>query len=411
MTKRTNNILWSIGVVLLLGWSGMSLAVSPPERINFQGVLRDASGAPVADGKYAMGFQFFGNGAGACDCGEVHLGSAGCTDATCEADVCAIDPFCCDFFWDLTCTIEAEQFASCQACIADEDVLFNNHGGFSSVAVTGGLFNVALGSSSLIDGLGAGTYLSLGAVFRDFDVVYVETQVNGEVLSPRIRVEGSAYTQNALQLEGKRAAEFIDTSATLQTKAGDLEVQGDVTVGGDVLFSDGSVQVTAFPADPPCFDLALRFVDCGNGTVTDTVTGLIWLQDASCATLPGLGGETGNYVAGNEAAASLQDGDCGLTDRSSPGDWRLPTKAEWQTIIDQANTNGCGAPFFPDTLGTGCCGVDPCAFAGVQSDFYWSSTTLASSPNGAWDARLVFGSVGFGNKTFNDFVWPVRAGP
>ena len=95
MTKRTNNILWSIGVVLVLGWCGMSLAASPPERINFQGVLRDASGAPVADGTYNMVFRFFGNGAGACDCG-VARGSAGCTDATCETDVCTIDPFCCN---------------------------------------------------------------------------------------------------------------------------------------------------------------------------------------------------------------------------------------------------------------------------------------------------------------------------
>ncbi len=84
MTKRTNNILWSIGLVLLLGWSGMSLAVSPPERINFQGVLRDASGAPVADGTYDMVLRFYNRRA--CDFGVVH-GSAGCNDATCEAEV------------------------------------------------------------------------------------------------------------------------------------------------------------------------------------------------------------------------------------------------------------------------------------------------------------------------------------
>ena len=35
-------------------------------------------------------------------------------------------------------------------------------------------------------------------------------------------------------------------------------------------------------ADGPCFDNTNRYVDCGNGTVTDTVTGLIWLQDADC---------------------------------------------------------------------------------------------------------------------------------
>ena len=42
----------------------------------------------------------------------------------------------------------------------------------------------------------------------------------------------------------------------------------------------------------PCFDNFNRYVDCGNGTVTDTVTGLIWLQDAACTALgnpPGWG--------------------------------------------------------------------------------------------------------------------------
>ena len=113
----------------------------------------------------------------------------------------------------------------------------------------------------------------------------------------------------------------------------------------------------------------------------------------------------------NIAAAQLGDGQCGLTDGSSPGDWRLPTDAEWQLILDQANLNACSAPFFPDTLGTGCCGVDPCAFAGVQSSGYWSSTTWVSNPFFAWLAGLNGGNVGINVKPNNNFVWPVRAGP
>ena len=34
--------------------------------------------------------------------------------------------------------------------------------------------------------------------------------------------------------------------------------------------------------DPPCFDNTTRYVNCGNGTVTDTATGFMWLQDAGC---------------------------------------------------------------------------------------------------------------------------------
>jgi hypothetical protein len=55
-----------------------------------------------------------------------------------------------------------------------------------------------------------------------------------------------------------------------------------------------------------------RYADCGNGTVTDSVTGLTWLKDAAC-----LG--SAHWAAANQAAAALASGQCGLTDRSSPG--------------------------------------------------------------------------------------------
>ena len=77
-------------------------------------------------------------------------------------------------------------------------------------------------------------------------------------------------------------------------------------------------------ADGPCVGNTNRYVDCGNGTVTDSVTGLIWLKQADC-----LGYAT--WTLGNQAAAALKSGDCSglLSDGSSPGDWRLSTKDEW----------------------------------------------------------------------------------
>ena len=80
--------------------------------------------------------------------------------------------------------------------------------------------------------------------------------------------------------------------------------------------------MTSTAADPPCSDATgNRFVDCGNGTVTDTQTGLIWLKDASC-----LGSESFNTA--NRLAADLGQGThaaCNLTDGSIPGEWRLPS--------------------------------------------------------------------------------------
>src|SRR4029079_11935142 len=39
---------------------------------------------------------------------------------------------------------------------------------------------------------------------------------------------------------------------------------------------------TATPAATPWSDDTRRYVDCGNGTVTDTITGLIWLKTSRC---------------------------------------------------------------------------------------------------------------------------------
>ncbi len=70
-----------------------------------------------------------------------------------------------------------------------------------------------------------------------------------------------------------------------------------------------------------------RFVANGNGTVTDNLTGLIWLQNAGCADL--------HYWEDTLSwAASLGNGVCGLTDGSSPGEWRLPNILELWSLMD-----------------------------------------------------------------------------
>jgi hypothetical protein len=49
-------------------------------------------------------------------------------------------------------------------------------------------------------------------------------------------------------------------------------------------------------------------------------------------------------------------------------------------------------------------------FAGVQSNYYWSSTSLADDPSYAWGVGLYYGYVASSGKTYTYYVWPVRGG-
>ncbi len=164
----------------------------------------------------------------------------------------------------------------------------------------------------------------------------------------------------------------------------------------------------------PCRAETKRYVNCGNGTITDATTGLIWLRKADC--LP----ET-NWKAANEAAAALKAGDCGLMDGSSPGDWRLPTKAEWEATIARAVALACTfekAPSLTNDAGTACygdgAGTSP---VGVRSVGYWSSTlgvinpllTIFPTTIVSSFVNLQHGDVVTIESMLNFGVWPVRS--
>ena len=141
-----------------------------------------------------------------------------------------------------------------------------------------------------------------------------------------------------------------------------------------------------------------RFTDNSDGTVTDTLTGLIWLKDANCF-------EERTWSQALSDCSGLSDGLCGLLDNSSSGDWTLPNRNELNSLIHSGFYN----PTLSDTDGTGpWLEGDP--FTNVQSNFYWTSTTTPSFSGAAYEVHLGLGTVGGNNKVGVNYIWPVRGG-
>jgi hypothetical protein len=137
-----------------------------------------------------------------------------------------------------------------------------------------------------------------------------------------------------------------------------------------------------------------RFIDNKDGTVTDSLTGLIWLKNTNCF------GKR-NWKGAMLAAKSLKDGDCGpdptliLSDGSSAGNWRLPTMRELCTLIDFSRRD----PALPSDQ----------VFSAFPSGYHWSATTLDNHPGMAWIVYFESGTTcyeGVTNKA--GYTLPVR---
>lgn len=123
----------------------------------------------------------------------------------------------------------------------------------------------------------------------------------------------------------------------------------------------------------------VRFVDHGDGTVTDSTTGLMWSRDE----VPG--GEM-NHEKALAACAALT--------LAGHGDWRLPTRAELLTLVDDTRHNPA---------------LDTAAFPSCKSSWYWAGTLLASDSSCAWIVYFHNGYAYHRHRGYGAFVRAVRA--
>src|SRR4030095_14070418 len=121
-----------------------------------------------------------------------------------------------------------------------------------------------------------------------------------------------------------------------------------------------------------------RFVDNGDGTVTDHCTGLMWQKDTADTNGDGQTPDDGSDALPWCAALAY----CENLSFAGHDDWRLPNVRELESIVDYGGVRSSIDPVF-----------------GALSSVYWSSTTIAGNPPIAWHVDFVSGDVSRGGIT------------
>lgn len=120
------------------------------------------------------------------------------------------------------------------------------------------------------------------------------------------------------------------------------------------------------------------YVDNGDGTITDTTTGLMWQKQDD--------GTTRSW----RFAISYCEG----LPLAGYEDWRLPTIKELDSIVDLSRYNPT---------------IDP-IFSGTKGAYYWSSTTHAFLTDYAWGMSFRNGYGSDTHKSISGYARAVRAG-
>jgi len=135
-----------------------------------------------------------------------------------------------------------------------------------------------------------------------------------------------------------------------------------------------------------------RFTDNGDGTVTDNLTGLMWLKDGGCFRK--------NWGSALTTIRNLNNnpGECPCLDYASEySDWRLPNAKELESLVNYGISNSAS---WINTYG----------FRNAKSSYYWSSTTDRGSTGRAWYVDMKAGTSKYTSKYSTFYVIPVRGG-
>jgi hypothetical protein len=142
---------------------------------------------------------------------------------------------------------------------------------------------------------------------------------------------------------------------------------------------DGDLQRGISSPDP-------RFLDKGDGTIVDLLTGLMWVKEP-------------HSVSNNAISMTWTDAVifCNELEFAGHNDWVLPSRKELISLLDYEKKN----PALPDD--------SPFIGLAPQGSGYWTGTSYALNSDYAWRVYLSVGLVASGGKVGTYYVWPVRS--
>ena len=126
------------------------------------------------------------------------------------------------------------------------------------------------------------------------------------------------------------------------------------------------------------------FVDNGDGTITDQVTGLMWEKHSSDGSIH----DAGNTYSFADAVA-VKIAALNSEPFAGHSDWRLPNRNELATLINFGTLSPATYPDFKTTCDPGCTVTD-CNCTGTT--IYWTSTSHHNTPDYAWYVNFSQGS-------------------
>jgi hypothetical protein len=147
--------------------------------------------------------------------------------------------------------------------------------------------------------------------------------------------------------------------------------------------------VFLFTAAASASAVTRTYADNGDGTVTDSSTGLIWMRCSMGQTWNGAtcDGVASSYTWGQSTSLT--------TNFSGQSDWRLPNIAELASLADPTRSSPA---------------IDTSVFPNTPASTYWSASGFAGSAVSAWFVNFSFGTANATSTSQPCLVRLVRTG-